>query len=122
MFLGAVLEIVNNLPQEEERKRIISDLVDKLAPMNIIHQIGGAQTFAGAGVQFRNGIVVDHVAQQFKLEESTKYAFEVIDNISHNERKQMLAGVREIVWDFHNLVKVMIEPFIVEESEEPAND
>ncbi len=121
IFLGVVFELVNNLPQEEERKRIILDLVDRLAPMNIIHQIRGAPAFSGAGAQSWDGIIVDHTVFQFKLEESRKYAFKVIDSISPSERKQLLAGIREVVWDFHNLVKTMIEPIIGEENEETAS-
>ncbi len=118
IFLGAIFELINNLPQEEERKRIILDLIDRLAPMNIIHQIRGAPECSKAGEQLCDGIVVDHTAFQFKLEESRKYAFKMIDSISPSERRQLLAGIREVVWDFHNLVKTMIEPIIGEESEE----
>jgi len=122
IFLGVVFELVNNLPQEEDRKRVILDLVDRLAPMNIIHQLRGVQAYSRAKVQLWDGIIVDHITLQFKLEESRKYAFKVIDSISPGERRQLLAGIREVVWDFHNLVKTMIEPFNGEENEEaPQN-
>ncbi|TET12585.1 hypothetical protein E3J84_01325 [Candidatus Aerophobetes bacterium] len=118
IFLGAIFELVNNIPQEEERKRILLDLVDRLVPMNIIHQVRDVPAFSGAGAQPWDGIIVDHITFKFKLEESRKYAFKVIDSISPGERKQLLAGIREVVWDFHNLVKTMIEPVIGEENEE----
>jgi len=118
IFLGTIFELINNLPQEEERKRILLDLVDRLVPMNIIHQVRDAPAFSGAGAQPWDGIIVDHITFKFKLEESRKYAFKVIDSISPGERKQLLAGIREVVWDFHNLVKTMIEPVIGEENEE----
>jgi hypothetical protein len=118
IFLGIVFELVNNLPQEEERKRIILYLVDRLAPMNIIHQTSGFPAFAGVGEQTLDGIIVDHTTFQFKLAESRKHAFKVIDSISPSERRKLLAGIREVVWDFHHLVKTMIEPLIEEESED----
>jgi len=118
IFLGVVFELINNLPQQEERKRIIIDLVGRLTPLNIIHQIRGVQICGGVEVQSWDGIIVDHTTFRFKLEESRKYAFKVIDSISLSERKQLLAGIREVVWDFHNLVKTMIEPLIEEESDE----
>lgn len=118
IFLGIVFELINNLPQEEERKRIILDLVDRLAPMNIIHQVRGFPAFAGVGKQTCDGIIVDHTTFQFKLVESRKHAFRVIDGISPSERRQLLAGIREVVWDFHHLVKTMIGPLIEEESED----
>ena len=122
IFLGVVFELVNSLPQEEERKRIVLDLVDRLAPMNIIHQLERVPEYGGVEAQLWDGIIVDHIASRFKLDESRKHAFKVIDSISPGERRQLLAGIREVVWDFHNLVKTMIEPFIGEENEEaPQN-
>ncbi len=121
IFLGLVFELINNLPQEEERKRIILDLVDRLAPMNIVYQIKGGQKLTGVGGQPGDGIIVDHTTFQFKLAESRKYAFKMIDSISPSERRQLLAGIRELVWDFHRLVKTMIEPLIEEESEDALN-
>jgi hypothetical protein len=120
IFLGLVFELINNLPQEEERKRIILDLVDRLAPMNIVHQTKGVPKFTGVGGQPWDGIIVDHNTFQFKLAESRKHAFKMIDSISPSERRQLLAGIREVVWDFHRLVKTMIEPLIEEESEDAS--
>jgi len=112
IFLGIVFELINNLPQEEERKRVILDLVNRLAPMNIIHKIKGVPECSKAGEQPWDGIIVDHTSFQFELEESRKYAFKMIDSISPTERRKLLVGIREVVWDFHNLVKTMIEPII----------
>ena len=106
-FLTITFYVVNRLPDEVERKRIILDLADKLTPMKIVHKIGDAGISDDADFDSDDGIIVDHTVLQFKLEESFKHAFGVIDRISDSERRKLLNGIREVVWDFHNLVKTI---------------
>lgn len=116
-FLATTLHTVNNIPQDDDRKRIVLDLSGKLTPMNIIHKMGIAKSYDGSEIQLDDGggIVVDHSTFQFDFEESRDHAFKVIDSISHSERRRLLYAIREVVWDFHNLVAKMIEPYMDEE-------
>ena len=110
-FISLTFNIVNKLPQDEDRKKIVLELAEKLAPMKVIyHQENTDIQYIGTG------IIIDHRTFQFKLEESLAYVFQVIENLSTSEGIKLLYAIREVVWEFYKLVEIMIEPFALDDN------
>lgn len=119
--IALTFSIVNKLPMEDERKRIIMNLADRLTPMTIVHRIENIERDELKNFATKDAVIIDHEKMQFELEESVLHAFKVIDRLSNAERARLLSSIREVVWDFHNLVRNMVAPMLQNEDENLAD-